>query len=266
MAIAERDGAHIYWEATGQGMPLMMVAGLGGVATYWTPQIDTFSRDYRVIVHDQRGTGRSSQVPVVSVEQMADDAVAVMDAAGVDRALYLGHSTGAAIGVALALQYPDRIAGLVINASTTHGDAYRHKLLGLRKALLEMGRPDLYASYTTLLLYPHWYINQHHGQLMADEARTVQSLGNHEAQASRLDAILNFDPRESLSRLAVPTLVLCAQDDILTPPYFAKEYAALIPGASLITLQTGGHAASRTVTAEYDSVVRHFFEALPTQR
>ena len=241
----------------------MMVAGLGGVATYWTPQLKTFGSDYRVIVHDQRGTGRSSQVPVQSVEQMADDALAVMDAAGVDRTLYLGHSTGDAIGVALALKYPDRMAGLVINASTTHGDAYRHKLFALRKTLLEMNRPDAYASYTTLLLYPHWYINQHHEQLMVDEAKAVQALGNAEAQASRLDAILDFDPRESLSELKVPTLVLCAKDDILTPLYFSEEYAALIPNAKLVTLETGGHAASRTVTAEYDQVVRAFFESLP---
>ncbi len=262
MATVERDGASIYWESAGQGMPLMMVAGLGGVATYWTPQIKTFSQDYRVIVHDQRGTGRSSQVPVLSVEQMADDALAVMDAAGVDRALYLGHSTGGAIGVALALKYPDRVAGLVINASTTHGDAYRHKLLGLRKTLLEMGRADAYASYTTLLLYPHWYINRHHDQLLVEEAIAVESLGNAQAQASRLDAILDFDPRERLGNLNVPTLVLCAKDDILTPLYFSEEYAALIPNAKLVTLVTGGHAASRTVTAEFDQVVREFFEVL----
>ena len=262
MATVERDGASIYWDSQGQGTPLMMVAGLGGVATYWTPQIKTFSQDYRVIVHDQRGTGRSSQIPVLSVEQMADDALAVMDAAGVDRALYLGHSTGGAIGVALALKHPDRIAGLIINASTTHGDAYRHKLLGLRKTLLEMGRPDAYASYTTLLLYPHWYINQHADQLMADEAKAVQSLGNARAQASRLDAILKFDPRDDLPNLKVPTMVLCAKDDILTPMYFSEEYAALIPNATFMTLETGGHAASRTMTTEYDRIVRNFFESL----
>lgn len=262
MAHVERDGAKIYWESVGEGPPLMMVAGLGGVATYWTPQMETFSKDYRVIVHDQRGTGRSSQIAVKSVEQMADDALAVMDAAGVKRALYLGHSTGGAIGVALALKHPDRIAGLVINASTTHGDAYRHKLLGLRKTLLEMGRPDAYASYTTLLLYPHWYINQHYDHLIADEARSVQSMGNAEAQASRLDAILNFDPRAKLGLLKVPTLVLCARDDILTPLYFSEEYAALIPDAKLITLETGGHAASRTVTPQYDQIVRSFFESV----
>lgn len=262
MAAIDRDGASIYWESVGQGTPLMMVAGLGGVATYWTPQIKTFSQDHRVILHDQRGTGRSSQTPVLSVEQMADDALAVMDAAGVDRTLYLGHSTGGAIGVALALKHPDRISGLVINASTTHGDAYRHKLLGLRKTLLEMGRPDAYASYTTLLLYPPWYINDHYDQLIQDEARAVQALGNPEAQASRLEAILSFDPRKRLGLLNVPTLVLCARDDILTPLYFSEEYAALIPNAKLITLERGGHAASRTVTAEYDRVIRDFFRSL----
>lgn len=262
MAYVERDGATIYWESVGEGLPLMMVAGLGGIATYWTPQMATFGKDHRVIVHDQRGTGRSSQITVRSVEQMADDALAVMDAAGVERALYLGHSTGGAIGVALALKHPERIAGLVINASTTHGDAYRHKLLGLRKTLLDMERPDAYASYTTLLLYPHWYINEHHERLLADEARAVQSMGNAEAQSSRLDAILNFDPRPNLAQLKVPTLVLCARDDILTPLYFSEEYAALIPGATLVTLETGGHAASRTVTSQYDQIVRDFFESL----
>ncbi|MDP4836610.1 MAG: alpha/beta hydrolase [Burkholderiales bacterium] len=262
MAQVEHDGASIYWESVGSGTPLMMVAGLGGVATYWTPQVNTFSQDHQVLLHDQRGTGRSSQIPVKSVEQMADDAVAVMNAAGIERTLYLGHSTGGAIGVALALKYPGRIAGLIINASTTHGDAYRHKLLGLRKTLLEMGRPDAYASYTTLLLYPHWYINQHHESLAADEARAVQSMGCTEAQASRLDAILNFDPRPKLKHLSVPTLVLCAKDDILTPLYFSEEYAALIPNAQCVILETGGHAASITVTAQYNQIVRDFFSPL----
>lgn len=262
MAHVERDGARIYWESVGTGLPLMMVAGLGGVATYWTPQVEHFSKNYRVILHDQRGTGRSSQIPVKSVEQMADDAIAVMDAAGVERTLYLGHSTGGAIGVALALKYPERISGLVINASTTHGDAYRHKLLGLRKTLLEMGRPDAYASYTTLLLYPHWYINQHHDRLVEDEARAVQSMGNADAQASRLDAILEFDPRSRLNELTVPALVLCARDDILTPLYFSQEYADLIPNAQFVILETGGHAASRTVTSEYDQIVKTFFESI----
>lgn len=264
MAYVDNDGARIYWESVGNGTPLMMVAGLGGVATYWTPQINTFSEDHQVILHDQRGTGRSSQIIVQSIEQMADDALAVMDAAGIERTFFLGHSTGGAIGVALALKYPERIAGLIINASTTHGDAYRHKLLGLRKTLLEMGRLDAYASYTTLLLYPYWYINQHYESLIADELRTVQSMGNAQAQASRLDAILNFDPRSQLHNLRVPTLVLCAHDDILTPLYFSKEYATLIPDAQLIIMETGGHAASRTMTTEYDQVVRSFFKALPS--
>ena len=96
---------------------------------------------------------------------------------------------------------------------------------------------------------------------MDEEAKVAQSMGNHEAQVSRLDAILNFDPRKKLSKLEVPTLVLCAQDDILTPLYFSEEYAALIPNAQLITLKSGGHAASRTVTAEYNQAVRHFFES-----
>lgn len=262
MALIERDGAQIYWEAVGDGPPLMMVAGLGGVATYWNPQLPAFSPHYRVVLHDQRGTGRSSHVPVKSVEQMAEDALAVMDAAGIDKAFYLGHSTGGAIGTALALKHPDRIAGLVINASTTHGDAYRHKLLGLRRILLEMDRPDAYASYTSLLLYPPWYINQNAERLAADEAAAAKTLGGAEVQGSRLDAILAFDPRADLPKLAVPTLVLCAKDDILTPLYFSQDYADRIPNARFTVLETGGHAASRTVTETYDRLILDFLSGL----
>jgi aminoacrylate hydrolase len=135
MPVTTRDGASLYWEKHGQGPALILGAGLGGVGAYWAPNLARLTAHFTVYLFDQRGTGRSSREPVHSIEQMSADLIAVMEDAGLARAMYLGHSTGGAIGVATALDHPDRITSMMIYASTTCGDAYRRKVLGLRSKL-----------------------------------------------------------------------------------------------------------------------------------
>ena len=261
MPLIPVEGGEIYYEEHGAGPPLMMVAGLGGVGSYWTPNLATFAAQFRVILHDQRGTGRSSRVPVRSVGQMSRDAVQIMDHLGLTQVSWLGHSTGAAIGVDLALDHPGRIGRIVINSSTTHGDAYRRKLFGIRRTLSATAGAAAYASFTSLLLYPPWYINQNEQALAADEAKAAAGLGDPVVQASRLDAILAWDRRAELPLLDLPSLVICAEDDVLTPIAFSEEFARLIPGAHLHRLKTGGHACSRTVKLEYEKAVLDFLRA-----
>lgn len=262
MPIVSRDGCDIHWERHGSGPPLLLIAGLGGVATYWEPQLAAFTQRYTVILHDQRGSGRSSHVRVASIEQMAADALAVMDAAGVARAHVIGHSTGGAIGMAMALDTPARVHGLVVNSSTTHGDDYRRKVFGVRAGLLASQSRAEYARYTSLLLYPPWWINRHAAAIEAEEARTVAAIGPAPVQISRFEAILNFDRRPELGRITVPTLVICAADDILTPSYFSDEIHALIPGSRYVLLERGGHACSRTVTERFNQTVLDFLAPL----
>jgi pimeloyl-ACP methyl ester carboxylesterase len=102
---------------------------------------------------------------------MAADLVAVMDNAGLESAHYAGHSTGGGIGVATAMDFPGRLRSLLICCSTTCGDPYRQKLLGLRRRLYEQLGGEAYAQFRTLLLYPPYWINEHHQELAAEEAR-----------------------------------------------------------------------------------------------
>jgi aminoacrylate hydrolase len=119
-----------------------------------------------------------------------------------------------------------------------------------------------YAQYTSLLLYPPYWINAHDAELAAAEASVADQLANPEVQTSRFDAILNFDRREELSRIAIPTLVLCADDDILTPRYFSEEYVKLIPGALGRWIERGGHALSRTEPELFNRIILDFFKAM----
>lgn len=260
MPLLSLPGADIWYEEHGSGPPLMMVAGLGGVGTYWTVNLAAFTPHFRVILHDQRGTGRSSRVPVRSVGEMAGDALALMDHLGLEEVAWLGHSTGAAIGADLELDHPGRITSLVLHSSTTHGDAYRRRVFAIRRLLHERVGPEAYASFTSLLLYPPWYINQHGDRLAAQEVRSAETLGEPAVQASRLEAILQWDRRQELSRIHARTLVLCAVDDVLTPVYFSKEFASLIPGSRLELLATGGHACSQTVSDVFETAVLNFLQ------
>jgi aminoacrylate hydrolase len=261
MPFAKRDETALYWERHGQGPALILGAGLGGVGSYWNPNLPELASHFTVYLFDQRGTGKSSKQPVQSIEQMSDDLIAVMDHAELTEAMYLGHSTGGAIGVATVLDHPGRITAMTIYASTTRGDAYRRRVLQLRSLLFGGLGIQAYAQYSSLLLYPPYWINEHDAELAEAEAKVVDQLANPEIQTSRFDAILNFDRREDLSRITIPTLVLCADDDILTPRYFSEEYVKLIPGASSRWIDRGGHALSRTEPELFNRIILDFFKA-----
>ena len=151
---------------------------------------------------------------------------------------------------------------MIIYASTTHGDAYRRRVLGLRTILFSGLGVAAYAKYSTLLLYPPYWINAHQDEIAEAEGLTFDQLGSAEIQASRFDAILNFDRRAELSRIAIPTLVVCADDDILTPKYFSEEYVRLIPGARGHFVSRGGHALSRTEPELFESIAIGFFQGV----
>src|SRR5437867_3722099 len=95
----------------------MLVPGLNGVGAFWARQVPDFARDFRVVVHDHRGTGQSTHSRIrYSVEQMAADVLRLMDRLGIASAHVAGHSTGGAIGQVIAQDHPDRVQSLVVAA------------------------------------------------------------------------------------------------------------------------------------------------------
>src|SRR5437762_14117935 len=91
--------AEIYYEEAGQGEPLLLVPGLSGQGSFWGQQVEAFKRDFRVIIHDHRGAGRSTHSQIkYSLEQMADDAPRLTDALRLERAHRAAPPTGGALG------------------------------------------------------------------------------------------------------------------------------------------------------------------------
>jgi aminoacrylate hydrolase len=251
--------AEIYYERHGSGPPVLLVPGLGGVGSYWLPNIAAFSRDHQVIIHDHRGTGQSTRSKIrYSVDQMTDDLVGLMDALGIEKAHLVGHSTGGAIGQTLAITQPERLVSLTIYASWTKADPFFRRVFEARRALLTNVGATAYVRATPAFLYPDWWINENIALLEEREKAVIPNFPPAEIGASRIDAIVAFDRTAQLGAIRTPTLVICAKDDILTPPYFSRGLARAIPGAELIEIERGGHCASETNTADFNEAVLGF--------
>jgi aminoacrylate hydrolase len=254
--------AEIYYESFGAGPPLLLVPGLGGTGNYWRPQIAEFSRHFRVIVHDHRGTGESTRSDIAySVDQMTRDLLMLMDAIGVERAHLVGHSTGGAIGQTMAIEHPERLDRLVLYATWTSCDPFMRRIFETRKTLLLDSGVEAYIKATPIFLFPDWWINQNAAALTAADRDLVAGFPSAEIAASRCDAVMNFNRAAELDRIRSDTLVICARDDFLTPSYFSVELSEGVPGAKLKLLPRGGHCVSQTCPEEFNSAVLEFLLA-----
>src|SRR6266508_2688181 len=122
MAYAGRDGVKLYWTEAGSGDPLLLIMGLGATHEWWSRLTPVVSPHFRAILFDNRGVGRSDvpQGPY-SIPDMAADAAAVLDAAGVESAHVFGASMGGMIAQELALQHPARVRSLILGCTACGG-------------------------------------------------------------------------------------------------------------------------------------------------
>ncbi len=259
----------LYYERQGAGFPVLFVTGLGGNASHWREQAPVFAKSFDTIAFDHRGIGQSDHDKIAytvdkiayTVDKMAADAVALLDALGIDKAHVIGHSTGGAIAQILALEHPRRLASIVIASSWTKADAYFRRLFALRRETLARLGPASYVQASSLFLYPSFYIARNNEKLRQIEAQMLASFSAPEITLSRIDAILAFDRTAELGRIRTPTLVIAAQDDLITPAYFSEELARSIPGAEAKFLAQGGHFFNIVLPREFNQAVIPFLTA-----
>ncbi len=251
--------AELRYEETGQGPPLLLVPGLSGVGSFWERQVPDFARDFRVIVHDHRGAGQSTHSRIrYSVEQMAEDVLRLMDGLGVRAAHLVGHSTGGAIGQVLAQDHPDRLLSLVLSHTWPGRDAYFRRLFESRREILTALGVEAYLRASVLFLAPPWWVSANDALIAERQRAQVAAAAPVEVTASRIDAIVAFDRRARLGTIRTPTLVIVAEDDMVTPRFYSDELATKIPGARLHVLEGGGHYAPLITPGPYNAMVGAF--------
>jgi aminoacrylate hydrolase len=241
-----RDGAELYYETHGSGPPLFLVPGLGGDGRFWGDNVAALAEQFTVVVHDHRGTGRSTLSRIqYSVAQMADDALQLIDALGFDKVHWCGHSTGGAMGQVLAIEHPGRIDRLVLSATWARTDAFFRRLFEARAQVLKELGPAAYQRSSALALNSPFWVRDHDADLAA-------------LVLSRIAAIVAHDRRDQLQTVKAPTLAICARDDMVTPLYFTEELVRLIPNARAYVLPDGGHFYPHVHGGEFRRVMSSF--------
>jgi aminoacrylate hydrolase len=248
----------LYYERTGEGFPVMFASGLGGHANFWREQVPAFARGFDVTVHDMRGVGQSDALRMAyTVEGNAADMIALMDALKIERAHVVGHATGSAVALVLAIEHPERLASVVLSAGWAGQDPFLRRVYALRRDLLTQLGPAAYIQASTVMLYPPAWIARNNEQLRLQESQQLAGF-KPEIVLSRIDALLAFDRTADLPRIKTPTLVVAAEDDFVIPAYLSEQLAKQIPGAEAKFFAQGGHCFMQVGPREFNQAVMPF--------
>lgn len=258
------EAAGLYYEIHGREDrdPLILSSGLGGSADYWTPNLRALAEHFRVIVYDHRGTGRSDRAlpDAVTVEDLAGDIAALLDALGIGRAHVMGHAAGGIAGLTLALRSPQRVRKLVVVNGWASPDPHFLRCFAARLALLRDSGPETYLRAQPIFLYPATWISEHSVALDAELPYQLAAFPGRETMEKRIAALAGFDVSRKLESLAVPMLALAAKDDMLVP-YVASEAFGAAPAAATAWMGWGGHACNVTDPGTFNLLVLDYLRS-----
>lgn len=226
------------------GPPAVLINGLGASAHDWGPVLAHLAARRRIVAFDNRGAGRSA-IPddPISLELLASDAAAVMDAYGIDAADVIGYSMGGMIAQLVALEKPGRVRRLVL-IGTHPGARSAVRSTPEARAVLspeeDLPREDLVRiQYETFVAPGFREREPERFEEMLDVR--MSHLAPLYAWRRQLEAVLESERADRLREIRAPTLVVHGEEDPLIPVGNGRMLAEKIPGARLVTLPQRGH-------------------------
>ena len=223
---------------------MLLIMGLGMASTAWWRTVPVLAKRLRVITFDNRGAGRSDAPRgPYTLEQLADDAVAVLDAAEEERAHVYGFSLGGMIAQELALRYPARVSKLVLGATTPGGQRPRTTRRGhdwLPRAQNHHAYRGGHLGVRPLQLRTQTRI-EHAGRIGEDVVRRLMFPPSIDGYKAQLGAAWKFDAVDRLAQVSASALVLHGSEDRMIPVSNGTRLAAALPDARLQILEGAGH-------------------------
>jgi pimeloyl-ACP methyl ester carboxylesterase len=245
--------------------PVLGIMGFALDARFWAGQVPAVTQSHRFITFDNRGVGRSSGSPVGSIADMAGDALAVLDELGLERVIVFGESMGGAIAQQLALNHPDRVEALILAVTWARPIEFMRRQHKIARTILQtMTLPEFSEQALLRMFTPRFF---EIGQELIDrmvaslDAPGAPEMATAEALIAQLDALDKHDALGELGTVSVPTLVIGGKMDVTVPYLGSEEIAATIPGARLVTLETG-HGCMIEEMEPFNRAVTEFLASL----
>lgn len=252
------DGVPLAVFVLGAGDPLLLIPGLGARARIFDPIVPDLTRRHRVITFDPRGIGESGNGGDLTLSNMALDAIAVLDAAGVAAAALFGASMGGLIAQHVVVDHPDRVDHLVLAATAPGGNHGVDAEPEHQAALLGKGAQSPEEAYriACTVLYSQQFQRAHPEFIDAQVLERARHPVRPRVFAAQFTAMAQPDDSfEKLAGVTTPTLVLHGTEDVVTPFENARILAGQIPTAVLRPFDGCGHLFFHERPAETARVV-----------
>jgi pimeloyl-ACP methyl ester carboxylesterase len=229
---------------------LVLVHGSGCSADSWRYQVEGLSREYEVVAPDLPGRGGSDPAGEPSIEGYAATVSAVVQRSGKRKVFLVGHSMGGAVAIKVALDHPEMLKGLILVGSS----AYLETL-----ALT----PDILLWAVAVM--PHKFKGMFFSNQVTDEALAI---ARGDVRRCSLETVLGdfaacrrYDFRGDLKELDLPTLILCGNEDLITPVHHSKRLQREMPGSTLEVIDKAGHMVTLEAPHRVNAAIRKFVRA-----
>jgi pimeloyl-ACP methyl ester carboxylesterase len=235
----------LYYEIHGDGIPLLLIAGLASDSQSWQPVIDKFSSRCQVITIDNRGVGRTSPlVTETNIHVMAADCLELIRHLGLKSINVLGHSMGGFVAQEFAITYPECVDKLILVATSSSNSRRNNALFSNWALALEAGL-DLKLWFRNIF---YWIFS---ARFFEDE-RAVEDAVRFAVEypypqspvafRNQVNATTEFSCVNQLSSIAAKTLVIGGKDDLLFSVQECTSFAKRIPGAMFIEIENAAHS------------------------
>lgn len=259
--ILETARGPVGYDEAGSGMPLLLLHGFPHDRTLWEAQLAAPPRAARMLALDLPGFGESASAEVPSIEHWADWVAEALDALRVERAVVAGLSMGGYLAFALWRRHPQRVAGLVLADTRAGADTIegQEKRVAMQSQVLKEGPAAIAQAMLPGMVGK---------TTRAERPRAVEYLDAMMRRASvaaihdALEAMrTRRDSTPTLPTITVPTLVICGDEDVLTPVKESHAMHAAIPDAQLAVIPGAGHASCVEHPAAFNAVLSGWLQA-----
>lgn len=262
MPRTKANGIQIHYELSGPAdAPVVMLSNsLGTRLEMWDPQIGALTERYRVLRYDSRGHGRSEAPPgPYTIALLADDAVALLDALGIERVHFCGLSKGGMVGQALGARHGDRLRSLTLCATAAHLPN-----LDLWNQRIEQSAREGMAALVDGTT-ERWFTAAYRAkpQSEVERVRTMILSTPPQGYGACCAAIRDMDLRETARTIRTPTLMVAGADDPATTVEVMRALHERIPGARLVEIPQAAHLLNIEQAERFNEILLGFLDAQP---
>ncbi|NLW34159.1 alpha/beta fold hydrolase [Syntrophorhabdus aromaticivorans] len=245
----------VYTERHGSGEPILFVHGAGGSSEYWYYQKEHLKRHMEVLTIDLPGHGRSVGDGCRSIEEFREAVREALQKLGIKKCYMAGHSMGGAIAMSFALAYPDILKGIVLICTGARLRALPAILDGLMK--------DKEATVRMIIDYA---FSRKIPEKLKEKGFMDMMRCNAETIYNDFVACDRFDAMNLLKSIQTPSLIICGEDDLLTPPKYSEYLHKIIRNSQLNLIRDAGHMAPLEKPEEINNMILPFVAEIEKAR